>query len=77
MTQASDINPATQTVQSAAQPGPPSAESDAQPPAIQTQISDRPEPMPLWLAWGLLALLIALAAFTLYLYVTTLYVPER
>ncbi|OLV17838.1 hypothetical protein [Deinococcus marmoris] len=70
MTQISDLNPASRTVR-------PSAEMEKHTPPIQTQISDRPEPMPLWLAWGVLALLIALAAFTLYLYVTTQYVPER
>ena len=70
MTQVSDID-------ASPAPVPPSAVTEAHTPPIQTQISDRPEPMPLWLAWGLLALLIALAAFTLYLYVSTQYVPER
>ncbi len=70
LTQASDVN-------TAPTPAAPSAVTEAHTPPIQTQISDRPEPMPLWLSWGLLALLVALAAFTLYLYVTTQYVPER
>ena len=70
MTQVSDIG-------ASSAPAPPSAVTEAHTPPIQAQISDRPEPMPLWLAWLLLALLILLAAFTLYLYVTTQYVPER
>jgi hypothetical protein len=69
----------TQVIDNNASPTPASssAVTEVHTPPIQTQISDRPEPMPLWLAWALLALLIALAAFTLYLYVTTQYVPER
>ncbi len=70
MTQAGSPDPLSAPTPLAVQP-----ETTA--PAIQTQISDRPEPMALWLAWLLLALLILLAAFTLYLYVSTQYVPER
>ncbi|GAA3999538.1 hypothetical protein GCM10022631_08080 [Deinococcus rubellus] len=73
MIQASDIDTAPPAAPSSTNP----ASMEAHTPPIQTQISDRPEPMPLWLAWVLLVLLIILAAFTLYLYVTTQYVPER
>ncbi|WP_456833551.1 hypothetical protein [Deinococcus sp. UYEF24] len=70
MTQASGTDPSSA-------PTPLSVQPETTTPAIQTQISDRPEPMALWLAWLLLTLLVILAAFTLYLYVTTQYVPER
>ncbi|OLV16233.1 hypothetical protein [Deinococcus marmoris] len=59
-------------------PAPAAPHQEAQDaPSIQTQISDLPEPMPLWAAWVLVLALILVAAFTLYLYVTTQYVPER
>lgn len=45
-------------------------------PPIEHQISDRPEPMPLWVAWVGLTVLTLCAAWALYAYIVTQYVPE-
>lgn len=43
---------------------------------VEHQISDRPEPLPLWVAWVGLAVLTLCAAWALYAYIVTQYVPE-
>ncbi len=46
------------------------------PEELQRQLSDRPEPLPVWLAWALLALLVLGAAWAMYAYVVNDYVFE-
>lgn len=43
---------------------------------LQDQISDRPEPLPVWLAWVMLTFLVLGAAWAMYAYLVTQYVPE-
>ena len=56
-------------------------ESDSAPQAntpeqFQREISDRPEPLPVWLAWLLLALLVLGAVWAMYAYIVNYYVFE-
>ena len=62
----------TQARMPAASPGPDTA-ADL---PVEHQISDRPEPMPLWVAWVGLTVLTLCAAWALYAYIVTQYVPE-